>query len=61
MGAEEGKRHLPCRVQIYYFQSAGDLVKRDAIGVWDASEITIDIVSNAELSLIDVPMNVSGN
>lgn len=38
-----------------------ELGKRDAIGVWDASEITIDIVSNAELLLIDVPMNVSGN
>lgn len=33
------------------------LFKRDAIGIWDADELKITAVTNAQLLLIEVPMN----
>lgn len=33
------------------------LSKRDAIGVWDATEVSIQTITNAEILLIEVPMN----
>lgn len=35
------------------------LGKRDALGVWDTSQFTVEAVSSAELLLIDVPMQLS--
>ena len=34
-----------------------NLEKRDAIGIWDADSFTIDITNDAEILVIDVPMN----
>jgi redox-sensitive bicupin YhaK (pirin superfamily) len=33
------------------------LAKRDALGVWDADQFTISINTDAEILVIDVPMN----
>ncbi len=36
-----------------------ELNKRDALGIWDTSEIEIETLTNAEVLVIDVPMEVS--
>ncbi len=48
----------------YVFMIEGDatiaaqqLGKRDAIGIWETSDFSIDILKDAEILIIDVPMN----
>jgi quercetin 2,3-dioxygenase len=39
------------------FIDGQELNKRDAIGIWETENFNIDIISSAEILIIDVPMN----
>ena len=39
------------------FIDGPELNKRDAIGIWETENFNIDIIRNAEILIIDVPMN----
>jgi redox-sensitive bicupin YhaK (pirin superfamily) len=38
-----------------------ELNKRDATGIWETSEIEIEAVTNTEILVIDVPMDIDDN
>ncbi|MFY0603371.1 MAG: pirin family protein [Flavobacteriaceae bacterium] len=57
--------NIPENNGVYIFNLRGivkvnghELRKRDAIGVWDTSQVKIDIIEGSELLLIEVPMQV---